>query len=139
MINKRNNYTGINSAEECLSLCINEYECMAMTYKVRLSVNIEITIIYAKIYIFGSDLVWQMQLMIIWVKKKITLDQLWGSVYFKKTDSYIFLLRTWFYTNFYKAFFVGIKYISKIIVFFLKTSGEYSKRYGKGSIFKTDP
>ena len=29
--------------------------------------------------------------------------------------------------------------LSKTLVFFLRKSGEYSKRYGQGSVFTTDP
>ena len=43
-----------------------------------------------------------------------------------------------FYTNFYKTFLSVLK-ISKILVFFSRASGEYSKRYGQGSVFTTDP
>ena len=39
------------SREECLRLCINEYECMAMTYKVRLLVDIEISTMLKYIFL----------------------------------------------------------------------------------------
>ena len=62
--------------------------------------------------------------------------QWWGFVYLKKMDPY--LLRTWFYIIFLKTF-LSVSKISKTPVYFLGTSGEYSKRYGQGSIFTTDP
>ena len=35
--------------------------------------------------------------------------------------------------------FLSVLKISKTLVFFLRTSGEYSKKYGQGSVFTTDP
>ena len=64
-------------------------------------------------------------------------NQWWRSVDFKKTDPYTYLWRTWFYINFYKTFLSVLK-ISKTFIFFLKTSGEYSKIW-QGSVFTTDP
>ena len=44
-------------------------------------------------------------------------------------------MRTGFYNNNYKTFFSVLK-ISKTFVFFLRTSGEYLTRFGRGSVFK---
>ena len=35
-------------------------------------------------------------------------------------------------------YFWNVSKITKTLVFFLRTSGEYSKRYGQGSVFTTD-
>ena len=71
---------------------------------------------------------------IIWIYLKIVQGS--GSVV--KMDPYLYLWRTWFYNNFPKLFLSVLK-ISKTFVFFLKTSGEYSKNYRQGSVFTTDP
>ena len=42
-------------------------------------------------------------------------------------------------TLIYIKYFLFILKISKTFVFFLRTSGEYSMRYGQGSVFTTDP
>ena len=36
-------------------------------------------------------------------------------------------------------YFLSVLKISKTLVFFLRTPGKYSKRYGQGSVFATDP
>ena len=41
----------------------------------------------------------------------LCINQWWGSAHFKKTDPYPYLLRTWFYINSYKTFYVRIKNI----------------------------
>ena len=53
-------------------------------------------------------------------------------------DPYPYLLRTWFYINFYKTFLSVLK-VAKTSVFYLRTPYEYLARYGQGSIFTTDP
>ena len=55
-----------------------------------------------------------------------------------ENDPYPYLWITCFYINSYKTFSVRIK-LSKNFVFFLRTSGEYLKKYRQGSVFKTDP
>ena len=65
-------------------------------------------------------------------------NQWWGSVDLKKTDPYPYLPRTWFYNIFIKHFLSILKK-SKTLVSFLRNSGEYSKRYGQGSVIPTDP
>ena len=62
-------------------------------------------------------------------KKSYHKNQWWGSVYFKKTDPYLYLLRTWIYIIFIKQL-LSVSKITKTLAFFLRTSGEYSKRYG---------
>ena len=49
-----------------------------------------------------------------------------------------YLLRTGFYIYSIKHFLSVLK-ISKTLVFFFRTSGDYSKKYGHGSVFTTDP
>ena len=49
-----------------------------------------------------------------------------------------YLLRTRFYFNFIKKKMSVLK-MSKYLVFFIRTSDEYLRRYGKGSVVKTDP
>ena len=71
-------------------------------------------------------------------KKDNPNNQWWGSVYFKKTGSYPYLRRTWFYINFCKIFFSVLK-ISKTFVFFLRTPYEYSKKYRQESVMSTGP
>ena len=54
------------------------------------------------------------------------------------SDGDTYLWRTWFYIIFIKHFLSVIK-INKTFVFFLRTSGKYSKKYRQGSVFTTDP
>ena len=56
------------------------------------------------------------------------LFQWWGSVDFKKTDPYIHIIKH----------FMFVLKISKTFVFFLRTSGEYSKKHIQGSFISTD-
>ena len=53
----------------------------------------------------------------------------WGSVYFKKTNPYPYLLRT------FVKHILSVLKISKKFVFFVWTSREYLTRYGQGSVF----
>ena len=74
----------------------------------------------------------------IYIFKVNKISQWWRSVDFKKTDPYPYLWRIWFYINLHKTFLSVLK-ISKTFVFFLRMSGEYSKKYRQWSVISTDP